>query len=166
MLYINFCLKIWLSVLFWIIDEPFHFLFAIFNILMIGIVVNIFNCGVMGFLGVLIPVSSFHDIVESIFSFPFSLVFLFFFDLDFIFIHQWKSQTKILFRVGIKFGWIQNQLLSHLFLLKFPNIEFLVSIHKHINSFRNLESFLQRFSLAERFNSVQVGNFKILSVHL
>jgi hypothetical protein len=87
---LHFGLKVWLAVFSW--DEcvalklifSFEGLDEVWNL-------QVINCRLIRFLGMLVPVLSFHNIVKTAFSFPSSLIFLFCFLFNLVFIYDWES---------------------------------------------------------------------------
>ena len=113
--------------------ESLHSLFG-FQGLNVVRNLQIVDCRLIGSLGMLIPVLSFHDIIKSILSLPSSFIFLFGLHLNLILVHDWESQTEMLSRVSVEFRWVLRDLLTELLLLEFPDIQFLVAVLENIYS--------------------------------
>lgn len=88
----------------------------------------------------LIPILSFHHIVETFFGFPGGFVLLFGLLSDFVLIDNWESQAEMFCGVSVEFCGIARNLKAHLFLLELPNVELLARVLEYIDFLRNIET--------------------------
>lgn len=108
-----------------------------------------------------IPILPFHNIVETFFGFPGSLVLLFGFLSDFVLINDWECQAQMFRRISVEFCWIARYLVTHLFLLELPYIELLSRILKYIDLRGNVKTLLKWSSRLHRPNMSLIRNMEI-----
>ena len=66
------------------------------------------------------------------------------------------------FGIGVEILLVISNLFSHLFLLKFPDIKFLIAIHIHFNSIRNMHSFSTWFSFTQTSQGLNINFLTVL----
>ena len=98
------------------------------------------ECHSLGFVGDSWSYNPVLGDVESPLCFPLCFVLLLLFGCDLVLVDQGEGQRKIVVRVSVELCRVVRDLLTELLFLKFPDVQLLSSILKHVDSFRYVQA--------------------------